>query len=51
LMFQTQYAIGQYTRVPQQKIKTIIGTSRPRSAMAPVTMAAVVAANIIYDFG
>jgi hypothetical protein len=49
-MFHTQHAIGQYTRVAQMKMKTIIGTSRPRSAIAPVTIAPVVAQNIICSF-
>jgi hypothetical protein len=44
-MFHAQHAMGQYTSVAQQNMKTKAGINRPRSATAPMTIAAVVAQN------
>ena len=43
--FQIQQAIGQYTRVVQTKVKTIVGKIRARSATAPNKIPIVTAAN------
>lgn len=48
LVFHTQQARGQYTRVVQQNTNTIAGKTRPRSARAPIKMPTVTHANSIW---
>ena len=39
LAFQVQYAMGSYTTVDQTNMKTMAGSTRPRSATAPMARA------------